>query len=226
MGKRSFVSILLSLVAVLVTGALPAHGRDAVAGYERLLHVAEARYGASGLQALQDWMQMVDSARDLSEQDKLFRVNLFFNSRIQFQDDLRVWGQNDYWATPLETLVQGRGDCEDFTIAKYVTLQELGVPAAKLRLIYVKADLATAGSERAQAHMVAGYFSSPTAEPLVLDNLVGQILPGSERSDLIPIFSFNDAGLWAGGQLASNDPTMRLSRWRDLLRRLREEGFR
>ena len=226
MGKRSFFSVLLSLVVVLVAGVLPVYSRDAARDYERLMQLAEARYGTSGLQALQEWVRMVDAARDLSEQDKLFRVNLFFNSRVQFQDDLQIWGQEDYWATPLETLVQGRGDCEDFTIAKYVTLEELGVPAAKLRLIYVKATRGAAGIERAQAHMVAGYFSTPSADPLVLDNLVGEILPGSERPDLVPVFSFNDAGLWAGGQLASNDPTMRLSRWRDLLRRLREEGFR
>lgn len=226
MGKRSYVSVLLSLVVVLVAGVLPAYSRDGAKTYDRLLQQSEARFGAQGQQAVLEWVQMVDAARDLSESDKLFRVNLFFNSRVQFEDDLQIWGQDDYWATPLETLAQGRGDCEDFTIAKFVTLEALGVPAAKLRLIYVKANRATAGSERAQAHMVAGYFSTPSADPLILDNLVGDILPGSQRPDLIPVFSFNDAGLWAGGQLASNDPTMRLSRWRDLLRRLREEGFR
>ena len=151
----------------------------------------------------------------------LNRVNQFFNSRIRFVDDMTVWGQEDYWATPVEALRKGAGDCEDYALAKYFTLRELGVPASQLRITYVKA------LQLNQAHMVVTWYSSPDAIPLVLDNLKPAILPASARSDLLPVYSFNGEGLWipqASGSKRVGDST-RLSRWQDLLTRMRAEGF-
>jgi len=136
-----------------------------------------------------------------------------------------VWGARDYWATPLETLGRGQGDCEDFSIAKYVTLGLLGVPLERLRITYVRAETGLPGSGIVQAHMVLAYYPAPGMEPLILDNLVGQLHPASRRPDLKPVFGFNSQGLWVAGKKASADPTARLSRWRDLLRRMNEEGL-
>ncbi|MFZ9679745.1 MAG: transglutaminase, partial [Quisquiliibacterium sp.] len=108
-----------------------------------------------------------------------------------------------------------------FSIAKYVSLLLLGVPNEKLRMIYVRARLG--GSQI--AHMVLGYYAEPTDEPMILDNLIGSIRPASRRPDLVPVFSFNNAGLWVPGATASAaDPTARLSRWRDVLEKIRAEG--
>lgn len=151
----------------------------------------------------------------------LNRVNQFFNSRIRFTDDISVWGQQDYWATPVEALRKGAGDCEDYAIAKYFTLRQLGVPASQLRITYVKA------LQLNQAHMVLTWYSAPDAVPLVLDNLKPNILPASARSDLLPVYSFNGEGLWipqASGSKRVGD-SKKLSRWQDLLTRMRAEGF-
>lgn len=151
----------------------------------------------------------------------LNRVNQFFNSRIRFTDDISVWGQQDYWATPVEALRKGAGDCEDYAIAKYFTLRQLGVPASQLRITYVKA------LQLNQAHMVLTWYSTPDAVPLVLDNLKPNILPASARSDLLPVYSFNGEGLWipqASGSKRVGD-SKKLSRWQDLLTRMRAEGF-
>jgi predicted transglutaminase-like cysteine proteinase len=150
-------------------------------------------------------------------------VNDFINRRIAFDDDLSIWGQNDYWATPAELIGQGRGDCEDFSIAKYYSLIELGIPISKLRLVYVKAALSGPDGVFLQAHMVLAYYATPNADPLVLDNLNPQILPASRRSDLSPIFSFNSAGLWQG--TGNQSSKSNLSRWQDLLARARADGF-
>jgi predicted transglutaminase-like cysteine proteinase len=88
-----------------------------------------------------------------------------------FDDDMSVWGQSDYWATPAELIGQGRGDCEDFSIAKYYSLIELGIPVSKLRLVYVKAVQTGPAGTFLQAHMVLAYYATPNADPLVLDNL-------------------------------------------------------
>lgn len=192
--------------------------------FERLFAVAGAQYGELGTNAVAAWQNLVVANATSPERERLRRVNAFFNQRLLFRDDWNVWGQADYWATPLEALVRGSGDCEDFSIAKFVTLRELGIARDKLRLIYVRAELGSGGP--VQAHMVLGYYANPGAEPLLLDNLVAEILPASQRNDLTPVFSFNDKGLWAGGQQAASDPTARLSRWRRLLLRLVEQGFR
>lgn len=192
---------------------------------EQLRAAALLRYGPQGEQAALDWIRLIDLGRDQTVATQLSRVNLFFNSRTRFESDEETWKQLDYWATPLDTLARGQGDCEDFAIAKYVSLLALGIPENRLRLIYVRASLLGPGGIHSQAHMVLGYYADPNGEPQVLDNLVGEIESASARPDLLPVFSFNGDGLWAGGIKAASDPTERLSRWRELLARLRHEGF-
>ena len=121
---------------------------------------------------------------------------------------------------------RGAGDCEDFAIAKYASLLVAGVSSERLRLIYVRARIGGPQSSLSQAHMVVGYYPTPDAEPLILDNLVGEIRPAGRRPDLFPVFSFTSEGLWVQGATTSSaDPTARLSRWRSVLQRMRDEGL-
>jgi predicted transglutaminase-like cysteine proteinase len=176
----------------------------------------------AGVQALQP---VLAQALDMSEPNQLQAVNAFFNQRILFRDDTEVWGQVDYWASPLETLGKGAGDCEDYAIAKYFSLLALGVPIAKLRLVYVRAQIGGPNGV-VQAHMVLAWYAAPDAEPLILDNLITEVRPASRRPDLTPVFSFNSDGLWQGvGPQAAGDPSVRLSRWREVLAKARAEGF-
>ena len=175
------------------------------------------------------WRKLIDDASAMHRtEDKLRRVNEFFDRRIQFTEDQEIWGQSDYWATPMETLAKGKGDCEDFTIGKYFTLLNAGVPDDELRLVYVKARIGGSNSTIQQAYMVLAWYATPDAEPLVLDNLIVDIRPASRRADLTPVFSFNSQGIWQGNT-PTGAPTPggigRLSRWQDLLRRARLEGF-
>jgi hypothetical protein len=75
--------------------------------------------------------------------------------------------------------------------------------------------------------MVLAYYPSPDADPLLLDNLVNSILPAGRRNDLQPVFSFNSQGIFAGIHNSSMaaEGTRQISRWEDLLKRAREEGF-
>lgn len=185
--------------------------------------LAVERYGPQAAATIRDWRQLIEESRNLNEGEKLQRVNLFFNRQMLFRSDKDIWQQEDYWATPLEFVGRGAGDCEDYTIAKYVTLQMLGIDNQRLRLIYVRAK----SSSISEAHMVLGFYPSPTQEPLVLDNLISSIRKASQRPDLQPVFSFNDAGLWVGGaSVSAADPVARLSRWRDVLERMRLDGIR
>ena len=214
----------LTLAALLfgfgVVLALPsAPGLD----FGRLQQSLSKRFGSGALTIFTDWHQLLNDAQRLGEREKLRTVNDFFNRRIAFDDDISIWQQSDYWATPLETLGSGRADCEDFSIAKYYSLLAIGIPNGKLRLVYVRARLDGPAGPYVQAHMVLAYYATPGAEPLVLDNLRPEILPASRRTDLSPIFSFNSAGLWQG--TGNQSSKSNLSRWQDLLSRARAEGF-
>lgn len=185
--------------------------------------LAQQRYGARAFETVGAWRRLIEESRALPDPEKLTRVNTFFNRRILFQTDMEVWGQEDYWATPLEFMGKGAGDCEDFAIAKYITLQMLGIGNDRLRLIYVRAKI---GSTTSVAHMVLGFYPQPTDEPQILDNLITSVRPASQRADLTPVFSFNSEGLWVGGATVSAaDPTTRMSRWRDVLDRMHQEGL-
>lgn len=186
---------------------------------------AAQRAGPRAVAGVQALHQVMAAAMPLDDLGRLQAINQFYNRRILFRDDSVAWGQVDYWASPLETLNAGQGDCEDFAIAKYFSLVALGMPTAKLRLVYVRAQVG--GPQGVvQAHMVLAYHASPDAEPLILDNLLSEIRPASRRPDLAPVFSFNGDGLWQGvGSQTAGDPVARLSRWREALAKARAEGF-
>jgi len=192
---------------------------------ERMRQAALQRFGAAAVEAVDAWRGAMAGWRDLPEPEQLQRVNEFFNRRIRFGEDLAVWGQADYWATPLETLGRGVADCEDFVFAKYFTLRELGVAESRLRVTYVRAQFGALAGGVTQAHMVLSYYSEPDAEPLVLDNLIMAIRPARARPDLAPVFSFNMQGIFVGGASQISQPVDRLVRWRDMLLRMQAEGY-
>ena len=216
---RLALSLLLALItAITVAGLNP----------DSLQQQLIARFGPARVPLLNDWLDTIAAAHRLPDEAKLRRINDFVNRNIAFDDDISVWQQSDYWATPLETIGQGSGDCEDFAIIKYVALRQAGIPANKLRLIYVKARLETPVGMRQLAHMVLAYYATPNAEPQVLDNLDKTIKVASRRPDLQPVFSFNSEGIFAGvsgKDQATAGGIGRLSRWEDALRRIRAEGF-
>ncbi|SMC29735.1 transglutaminase-like cysteine proteinase BTLCP [Andreprevotia lacus DSM 23236] len=191
---------------------------------DRFRQMLTKRFGEGPLKSFQEWQVLINAGKNWSESDKLKRTNEFFNRRLTFADDMTVWKQQDYWATPMETIGMNAGDCEDFAIVKYYTLKEMGITEDKLRLIYVKARIGGADSTVTQAHMVLAFYQAPDAEPLILDNLITDIRPASRRSDLQPVFSFNATGVFTGGSQATASID-RLSRWKDLLLRAQDEGF-
>ena len=214
--RLSITCGLLSLALLLgVTFAAP--------DLDKTLSLAQQQYGVAAVQTVSMWRRLIVETRDVSDLVMLNQVNTFFNRRIQFVPDIVVWGKDDYWATPLEFMGRGAGDCEDFSIAKYMTLQLMGMNKDRLRLIYVRAQT---GPNTSVAHMVLGYYMHATDEPLILDNLIGTVRPASQRLDLTPVYSFNDTGLWVGrGTVTNADPTTRLSQWRDVLNRMHHEGI-
>ena len=133
---------------------------------ERSLGIIEKKYGPPARRRVAKWTKSLNhlSQRRIPDHRLMQFANDYFNS-VKWRWDIDHWGQEDYWATPVETLATNAGDCEDFSIGKYFSLINTGVDAGKLRITYVKAldyDL---------AHMVLAYYPKPNAEPFILDNI-------------------------------------------------------
>lgn len=212
--------LILSIVLTGIGGIHLTQAKDAlptIVVSKKEIAATQKKYGVFAARRLEAWQTLVDRSHTKPEGLKLKLVNDFFN-QAQFTSDLKHWGEKDYWATPIELLATDAGDCEDFVIAKYITLKALGVPESKLYLTYVKA------LRLKQAHMVLTYFKTPKSIPLVLDNINGKILPATQRADLIPIYSFNGDGLWLAKQRgkgkAIQGGSKQLEQWQNLLKKL------
>jgi len=206
-----FVSFLIAIVPII-------NGQNFHLSPE-FLDKAEKKYGNPARRRFVAWENLIISDKSKTEREKLEEVNNFFN-QIQYVSDIAHWGQDDYWATPVEFLGTGAGDCEDYTISKYFTLKSMGIPDEKLNLTYVKA--LTYGVH----HMVLAYYPTPGGVPLILDNYVADILPATKRTDLIPIYSFNGTSLWLAkqrgkGKLAGS--SSRLKRWQNVMQKMTED---
>lgn len=179
------------------------------------------RYGEEAVDRITAWKDLLAEGKDQSDWVRLNEVNDFFNNNVQYKSDLEHWGKEDYWATPIETLGTGAGDCEDYAIAKYVSLRAMGVPDSKLRIMYVRALSVN------EPHMVLLYVEAENAVPKVLDNLNPKLMPATRRLDLKPIYGFNAEGLWlakAQGLGRKVDGKTGGSNWQDLLNRI-EKGM-
>jgi len=226
--------------ALLLAGVMLG-GLHADWDFSAISRKATALYGplGAGQQRIDAWQNLLATQKQVSEMEKLKVVNLFFNKKqvsdmeklkvvnlffnkqVRYVEDIDLWGQVDYWETPIEALWKGAGDCEDYAIAKYFSLRHLGVSSDKLRITYVKA------LRQNRAHMVLTYYATPDAMPLVLDSLIDPIQPASQRTDLLPVYSFNAEGLYLPGAKGNKKvgDTKRLSRWQDVLKKMQAEGF-
>lgn len=207
---------ILALTLVVGVAGGPARA-DSSAPIDLAIRLASQRFDADAAQRLQAWRELLTQVPGLPIEQQLERVNSFFNA-IPFQEDERHWGRSDYWATPIELLSSGGGDCEDYAIAKYFTLRQLGIPSGQLRITYVRA------LTRNQAHMVLAYYDEPDAEPLVLDNIDPRVRPASEREDLQPVYGFNGDSIWLLSRLRGRGDRVgganRIGRWQQLVTRM------
>jgi predicted transglutaminase-like cysteine proteinase len=215
--NHSFLTVLIAgLVNITCITRLPA---DEFSSPQQILRKVEQEHGNYARQRVYIWYQLINNYRNVSPQEKLERVNNFFN-QLSFVNDIDLWGKEDYWATPIQMLSFNGGDCEDYSIAKYFTLREMGIPEEHMRLTYVKA------LQLDQAHMVLTYFPTPDSESLVLDNLDTKIRQSSERTDLLPVYSFNGDGLWLSEKRGTDKRvgrSKRLSRWQEVIARIDNE---
>jgi len=219
-GIRIFRRLLVCTILLYTCGCTLASAGELIMSREAI-EIISTEHGDYARYRVDYWQQLMEYGQHFPDMEKLRRVNNFFNE-VEFVNDAEHWGKEDYWATPLQTLVSNGGDCEDFSIAKYFTLLEMGIPPERMRLTYVKA------LRLDQAHMVLAYYPDPDADPLLMDNLNPAIRSSASRDDLLPVYSFNVDGLWLAKTQTSDSKhvgkSSRLSPWRDVIARINSEA--
>ena len=135
--------------------------------------------------------RFAEAQRGKDAVDKLEAVDWYVNKRVHFVDDQVQWGRPDVWSPASVTLSRGRGDCEDYAIAKMAMLRRAGFADKDLYVVVLK-DLVRRADHavlvaRAEGHMY------------VLDNGTDQVLDSETVPDYRPILTFASTGEWTHG---------------------------
>ncbi len=135
---------------------------------------------------LADWDALIDGLAGADAMTRIEEVNRFVNA-VPYVDDARNWGVADRWASPAEFVAAG-GDCEDFALAKFVSLHRLGFNVERLRMVLAKDE-----RKRLDHCFLAVYLGE---RAYVLDNQIKTATPHQAISHYRPLCSFNDHRLW------------------------------
>lgn len=158
------------------------------------------------------------SESNTSSQQSLYAINKKIN-KLRYAPDLENWGREEYWATPDEFFHKRAGDCEDYALAKYFALRQLGWPAKNLRLVHVI-------THRQQAHMVLQVFPAGQGPGLILDSLHNKLRTTWQATDLTPVYSFNEDSLWVvktGWQEIYVSQASRIALWNQLVAKIQQQ---
>lgn len=135
--------------------------------------------------------RFASALKRFSPVEKLQLVDSYVNDRVQYEDDERRFGRPDVWSSANETLRSGRGDCEDYAIAKLQLLRGAGVPDRDLYLVILH-DLVRRSDHAVLVVRAAGHM-------YVLDNGTDELLDSRDISDYRPVLTFASYGEWTHG---------------------------
>jgi predicted transglutaminase-like cysteine proteinase len=136
---------------------------------------------------LKEWKDFLSGLSDKPLREQVDEVNAFIN-KYPYIEDIVNWGVEDYWETPYE-FQRRNGDCEDFAIAKYMSLRALGVSDDILRVTIVR-DLNLGGIIHAILTI------SMDGETVMLDNQIKQVMPVLRIYHYLPVYSINERHWW------------------------------
>jgi predicted transglutaminase-like cysteine proteinase len=135
----------------------------------------------------QNFLAIVAEGRKFEGRARIGVINRSVNLAIEPMSDMAQWGVPDRWSPPLETFTTGRGDCEDYAIAKYVALTAAGVAAADVKLAIVHNVAANEDHAVALVRLDGGW--------IVLDNRWLTMVEDVEMPKVIPLFVLDDQGV-------------------------------
>jgi len=135
------------------------------------------------------WEKDIALFKELSTtRQKIEAVNNYINARVEYRPDIEVWGKTDYWASVDETLTKGYGDCDDYAIAKYFTLKEVGFSEDDMRIVVLKDHSIN------QIHAVLSV--NVNGAEYILDNQSPYLRTDHQLTYYEPIYSINETRWW------------------------------
>jgi predicted transglutaminase-like cysteine proteinase len=132
-------------------------------------------------------LSLVDRVRPMPRHAAIAIINRAINLSIHYVSDIAQHGVPDLWSAPLATLTSGQGDCEDYAIAKYEAMRQLGIAPDDLRILLVR-DRAVGQDHAVLSVQYGGRWN-------VLDNRHSHVLGTTEVPQFLPLFSINHAGV-------------------------------
>lgn len=185
MRLTNFKKLFLSLISLVMV--FPSFSYVHKPYNTELYEFVSEEYGLKVSARLRLFEQLIIEDEEKDIFSNLRDVNNFFNQVTWVSDSLH-WGKKDYWQTPMETLIEFRGDCEDIAIAKYTALRIMGIPEKNLALVYSFIEK--------QPHMVLAYYPDYEAEPFILDSYNKELKKSTERKDIVSVYEFNSMSVW------------------------------
>lgn len=137
--------------------------------------------------AAQNFLAIIAQGRAQSGRTRIGVINRAVNLSIEPMSDMAQWGVPDRWSPPLETFTTGKGDCEDYAIAKYVALTAAGIDAADVKLIIVH------NTEANEDHAVTAVRLD--GDWIVLDNRWLTLVADVDMPKAVPLFVLDDQGV-------------------------------
>ena len=133
------------------------------------------------------FIAVIEEVRRHDGRARLETVNRAVNDAIRYTGDMEQHGVADLWSAPLATFGSGRGDCEDYAIAKYVALREAGVAAEDMRIVLVR-DMAVREDHAVLAVREGGGW-------MILDNRSMAPIADSDVRNFMPLFALDQDGV-------------------------------
>lgn len=137
-------------------------------------------------EAARRYLAIVDIGRKHEGRVRLGWINRAVNMAIRPVSDWAQYGLADFWASPLQTLANAAGDCEDYAIVKYVALRELGILPDDLRLVIVQDDKHEIGHAVVAVRYEQRWW--------ILDNRTMAILDAEDVRYYRPLFALDQQG--------------------------------
>jgi predicted transglutaminase-like cysteine proteinase len=159
---------------------------DVLARYERE-RKSERDLCRRGDCALVNWRGFLAGLKRGDRMTQLRAVNAYIN-RVPYKTDQELYGADDYWASPRELFAKG-GDCEDYAIAKYLSLRALGWPAERLRIVVV--------NDRARDLVHAALIAYHDGGAYLLDIEITEVIEQGRVDRYVPIFAISESGWWS-----------------------------
>ena len=153
---------------------------------ERKLEDAPCESGLFNRCHLRDWKSFLREISSWDTMTQIEEINAYMNRAPYILDPIN-YGVPDYWATPKQFFVKD-GDCEDYAIAKYLSLRALGFPVRSMRIVVLQDE-----NLRLAHAVLAVYYRG---EIYILDNQIRRVVTHRRIRHYRPIYSINEEAWW------------------------------